>query len=261
MLKFFRRLRQNLPAENRLGRYLLYAAGEIILVVIGILLALQINNWNEHRKDLRKEQLILQNLKENLEFNLEELVQTMESTREGYMASFQLLELIEPEPTVDVTQKADSLLAVIEGYYTYDPATGVMDEIINSGQLNSIQNQELKNQISKWSRMLTDTQKNMDIANDHLYQVLLVYLMEEVNFRNIPRQVHLFEKTQLPRIPPSNFKAGYKMLLTSLKFENLVNQHAWNLMWIINEYMNIQTYLKTTIDLLEKEIQPTGSDK
>jgi hypothetical protein len=55
MIKFFRKIRQNLLVENRFnkpaspaGRYLLYAIGEIILVVIGILIALQINNWNEH---------------------------------------------------------------------------------------------------------------------------------------------------------------------------------------------------------------------
>lgn len=50
MIKFFRRIRPRLLAENRLGKYLLYALGEIVLVVIGILIALQINTWNEHRK-------------------------------------------------------------------------------------------------------------------------------------------------------------------------------------------------------------------
>ena len=46
MIKFFRKIRQQLLAENRLGKYLIYALGEIVLVVIGILIALQINNWN-----------------------------------------------------------------------------------------------------------------------------------------------------------------------------------------------------------------------
>lgn len=47
MIKFFRNIRQNLLAEGKIGKYLKYASGEIILVVIGILIALQINNWNE----------------------------------------------------------------------------------------------------------------------------------------------------------------------------------------------------------------------
>jgi hypothetical protein len=51
MIKFFRKIRQRLLTENKFSKYLLYAIGEIILVVIGILIALQINNWNEKRKE------------------------------------------------------------------------------------------------------------------------------------------------------------------------------------------------------------------
>ena len=50
MIKFFRKIRQKLLSENKFSKYLLYAVGEIVLVVIGILIALQINNWNENRK-------------------------------------------------------------------------------------------------------------------------------------------------------------------------------------------------------------------
>lgn len=56
MIKFFRHIRQKLLSENKFSKYLIYAIGEIILVVIGILIALQINNWNENR--LKQEQLI-----------------------------------------------------------------------------------------------------------------------------------------------------------------------------------------------------------
>lgn len=70
MIRFFRQLRQRLLSENHLVRYLLYASGEIFLVVIGILLALQINNWNEWRKDREREQKILKSLEENLQRNI-----------------------------------------------------------------------------------------------------------------------------------------------------------------------------------------------
>ena len=50
MIKFFRKIRQNLLSEGKTGKYFKYAIGEIVLVVIGILIALQINNWNEGRK-------------------------------------------------------------------------------------------------------------------------------------------------------------------------------------------------------------------
>ncbi|MCB0818869.1 MAG: hypothetical protein KDB77_15265, partial [Flavobacteriales bacterium] len=55
MIKFFRNIRQKLLAENKFSRYLVYAIGEIFLVVIGILIALQINNWNADRHLLQKE--------------------------------------------------------------------------------------------------------------------------------------------------------------------------------------------------------------
>ena len=62
MIKFFRKIRFNLMSENKSGKYLKYAVGEIILVVIGILIALQINNWNENRKQNIKERFILERL-------------------------------------------------------------------------------------------------------------------------------------------------------------------------------------------------------
>ncbi|MBO0341043.1 hypothetical protein J0654_05270 [Muricauda lutimaris] len=53
MIKFFRNIRKSLLNEGKTGKYLKYALGEILLVVIGILIALQINNWNENRKNAR----------------------------------------------------------------------------------------------------------------------------------------------------------------------------------------------------------------
>ncbi|MCS4435239.1 DUF6090 family protein [Aquiflexum gelatinilyticum] len=66
MISFFRKIRQKLLAENRVTRYLIYAIGEIALVMVGILLALQVNNWNEQRKNRISEQNILQNLRTEL---------------------------------------------------------------------------------------------------------------------------------------------------------------------------------------------------
>lgn len=66
MIKFFRKIRQNLLAEGKTTKYLKYALGEIILVVIGILIALGINNWNESRKSQQAEKIVLNNIYENL---------------------------------------------------------------------------------------------------------------------------------------------------------------------------------------------------
>jgi len=66
MIKFFRHIRQNLIMENRTSQYLKYAIGEIVLVVIGILIALQINNWNENRKLNDQFFSILKSVREDL---------------------------------------------------------------------------------------------------------------------------------------------------------------------------------------------------
>ena len=69
MIKFFRKIRYNLMETGKTGKYLKYAIGEIILVVIGILIALSINNWNEQNKSIAKGKEILVDVKENIEFN------------------------------------------------------------------------------------------------------------------------------------------------------------------------------------------------
>ena len=73
MIKFFRKIRQNLLSEGKTGKYFKYAIGEIVLVVIGILIALQINNWNENRVRSNEETHILKAIKIGLEADLSDL--------------------------------------------------------------------------------------------------------------------------------------------------------------------------------------------
>ena len=75
MIKFFRHIRQNLIMENKTSKYLKYAIGEIVLVVIGILIALQINNWNENRKSKILEKKMLSELSKSLEDNCNVMIQ------------------------------------------------------------------------------------------------------------------------------------------------------------------------------------------
>ncbi|MBC2840352.1 DUF6090 family protein [Robiginitalea sp. SC105] len=73
-LTLLRRLRRRLLAENNMGRYLVYAVGEIFLVVVGILIALQINNWNDERKERKEEQISYGNIRQQLLDDRKELV-------------------------------------------------------------------------------------------------------------------------------------------------------------------------------------------
>ena len=76
--------------QNKTSKYFKYAIGEVVLVVIGILIALQINNWNENRKDGVKEQIILKSLKVNLIENLKLLNLANKATIDAYNSSLNL---------------------------------------------------------------------------------------------------------------------------------------------------------------------------
>ena len=81
MIKFFRKIRYDLMEKNKTRKYFKYAIGEIILVVIGILIALSINNWNEEKKSIQKGLDILVDIRENLEFNTIQFQEDIEINR------------------------------------------------------------------------------------------------------------------------------------------------------------------------------------
>ena len=78
MIKFFRKIRQDLLRDNKIGDYLKYAVGEIVLVVIGILIALSINNWNESRKNDLKQALLVKNIIEDLRLDFIHINKSLE---------------------------------------------------------------------------------------------------------------------------------------------------------------------------------------
>ena len=81
MIKFFRHIRKDLMEKNKTAKYFKYAVGEIVLVVIGILIALQINNWNENQKSIKKGREILVDLRGNLESNTIQFHEDIEVTK------------------------------------------------------------------------------------------------------------------------------------------------------------------------------------
>ena len=82
MIKFFRKIRQKLLTENKFSKYLLYAIGEIVLVVIGILIALQINNWNEQRKEKQELLNIYGIVLEDLKNDIDEVTEILNIKKE-----------------------------------------------------------------------------------------------------------------------------------------------------------------------------------
>lgn len=91
MIKFFRSIRQRMLQENRISRYFMYAIGEIVLVVIGILIALQLNNWNAERKERTLEVKTLDELRTSFRNDLEDITFNLAFHERGRHASEQLL--------------------------------------------------------------------------------------------------------------------------------------------------------------------------
>ena len=99
MLKFFRKIRKKLIAEKKISNYILYAIGEIVLVVIGILIALAINNANENSIKNKKEQAYLIGLKNEFETSKLKLQELIRVNRVSYEAAKSIVALMDMEDT------------------------------------------------------------------------------------------------------------------------------------------------------------------
>lgn len=146
MIKFFRKIRQKLLDENRFSKYLLYALGEIILVVIGILIALQINNWNEQRKLQQIEKQLLNELETSLKSDLADVIYNIKRQTEIIASQNNFINWLEGSE-----QYKDSLSKDIQNTYfsTYFAAYEGPYETLKELGIRSIQNDSLRNQISK----------------------------------------------------------------------------------------------------------------
>lgn len=144
MIKFFRKIRQNMIKENKVSKYLLYAIGEILLVVIGILIALAINNNSEDGKIKIKELNYLKGIKSDLYLNLAEL-KAYKLIRETSVNSAEtILEFFEEEKTID-PNKFNFHNLNVQVWYPIKKNDNTFQELINSGNLAIISNNSIKN--------------------------------------------------------------------------------------------------------------------
>jgi len=157
MIRFFRTLRQRLLAENPTSRYLLYAIGEIILVVIGILIALQVNTWKEETELRKEERLLLTNLKADFEVRREELLEFDTYYNLEIDAIGTLLPLFHSSDPLPKEQVLDSLLSYSENAYTFNNSFQLLDLLFNTGRIDLIGNEQLKNHLLKWPFLVEET--------------------------------------------------------------------------------------------------------
>ena len=143
MINFFRRIRKKMADDNRPLKYMRYAVGEIILVVIGILIALYINNWNERRQSERQLDLLLVSLKEDLELDLKYLDSLDNTYDQWYMKSEYVVDTILAGNVIKPTNVAQ--YSVGKGSMNYLAINrSTYNELLNDDKLYVITNQELK---------------------------------------------------------------------------------------------------------------------
>ena len=144
MIKFFRKIRQNLLSEGRTGKYLKYAIGEIVLVMIGILLALQVNNWNEISKEgnTLKDALkqIAQDLKQD-EIVLNGYLRS-DSKRVDYLSALS-------NGTYN-TIRLDSIMYNLDNYFFFYKSNNAYSSLKSSGLFSSLKNDSLKNNLTAY---------------------------------------------------------------------------------------------------------------
>lgn len=165
MLRFFSKIRFKLAAQNRVAKYLRYAIGEIVLVVIGILIALQINNWNSNRIDRQKEQEYLKNFMEEMKrdsvflnvfwkHDYPEKISGLELARRFVKYGVEINDTAAFFASIGKGGKL-SRAAVFEESSTYK-------DIISTGNLKLIRNKDLQLQIIQYYTSISTTITYMD---------------------------------------------------------------------------------------------------
>jgi hypothetical protein len=154
MIPFFRKIRKKMADDNRPLKYMRYALGEIVLVVIGILIALQINNWNEERKLDNERVNILKNLRDDITNDIENYEYTILRLEDRQIVADEVLALFENIPkTIDSSKTARNILVL--GYVEdHNPSFSTYKEIQSSGKLALINSKKLKTDLGNYKSFI-----------------------------------------------------------------------------------------------------------
>jgi hypothetical protein len=241
MIKLFRNIRQNLLKEGKITNYLKYAIGEIVLVVIGILIALQINNWNDHRKEKAIEQQLLKALNEEFTNNLEILKQTI-VFNDTIVAKIMALGEYTGPKLENFNERNISQLMVdaFKDDIVYNPIQGTINDIIYSGKLSVISNPRLREALSSWQSSLERVKDQEKFVNE-IRKMENDYFLNNGNFR---RHLNLLGAKN---ITPSRFPNNNFSFLEDQSYESNLY-----LCIVACEYLNERFYtdLKVAIELI-----------
>ncbi|WP_052188124.1 hypothetical protein [Cellulophaga sp. Hel_I_12] len=227
--------------ENKTGKYLKYAIGEIVLVVIGILIALQINQWNENRKENNALKILTENLNNEFQKNLKELEIDLSRVKNTITASTTLLSYTGLKNVEVNNNIIDSLIYFAISNPTWNPSSYVLNDIKNSGKLSTLKNENLKLLFYDWDRLYEDILEWHAGSTTNTNR-LVYFVGEKGSLVNIDNYNKKNEKD-------TKFEIENKDLLQEIRFENELENSLYSLIELEKRYHKASVLLNKIIEL------------
>ncbi len=244
MIKFFRNIRKTLLEKGKTTSYLKYAIGEIVLVVIGILIALQINNWNQSRLSHIEEKNVLAALHNEFLENKKKLDSVTIIYESGFKANMILMSLIGKSNEELQKYDLDSLFydSLPDSQIVFSNNT--VQNIVQTGKLDIIENPEIVHLINQWQATIVLIKEREQTLKAWIDNQLFPLLNDYVAFKEFD------QNGKMPWGGKSELKPDYYTLFHLLKYENVQD----NVLWYHNKNLN---GLKIANDVILKIIKTT----
>jgi hypothetical protein len=249
MIKFFRSIRQQLLSENNFNKYLLYAVGEIVLVVIGILLALQINNWNESRKRNIEEEKLLTALIEDFNENKIRLEEAISKEMDMVRMSKSLIKAMQSDQkTIHPDSIRFWVTSGAKSWWKTEFVTGTYDAMVSSGNINILENDHLKRVLSQFS---ADIDSGFE---DHYESMNYLIEMNKISAEIAPAVIHDIQREELGVTTDSKDIDLYiKKLLNNDAYLGLLISKTWLETLRIHYQQKLLGYIDKIISICQSE--------
>ena len=249
MIKFFRKIRQNLLSEGKTGNYIKYAFGEIILVVIGILIALQINNWNISQSNLNESNEFVGRLKAEVKSNIDFTKEEIEKKESQKRSSLAILKMFGEDITKLSSKTFDSLINISMANGNMEFKNGTLNEGLNTGKVALIKSDSLKKLLYGLPSLVEEVRTGEKYMNEDLNEYFYPFIYEHISFR----QMDYKNAEHGEQIGPSKFLNHNNLdALNSLKFESLIDNIFYNSNVQVENYQKLKNELETLYELMEK---------
>lgn len=232
MIKFFRHIRKSLLMSNQTSKYFKYAIGEIVLVVIGILIALQINSWNQDRLNRIEEKTILTNLKGDFENAITEF-ELLNALRNRIISAAELITQVNLKTFNQYkTTYLDSIIALTLASPTFNNNAGSLNVLLSSGKINLISDAALKKDLIEWPGDVEDMIEDEVIQHNLYNGPFQEILSEYISWNDLIKSYTSFARVRfespsfdpMPDNPVS--KSDYRGLFGEKKFLNILHRRA-----------------------------------